>query len=77
MTGWGTPLIPKVIASANNALALSIGDLFWITLLAGVLGLACTLMLRDLRLRHFAQAGPAAEAAPGEAATQPRLSSGA
>ena len=29
-------LIPKVIAGANNALALSIGDLFWITIFAGV-----------------------------------------
>jgi hypothetical protein len=54
-------LIPKVIAGANNALALSIGDLFWITLVAGVLGLACTLALRDLPLRSAAElrsAGP-------------------
>jgi hypothetical protein len=48
-------LIPKVIAGANNALALSIGDLFWITLVAGVLGLACTLILRDLPLRSAAE----------------------
>src|SRR5438270_6010573 len=33
-------LIPKVIAGANDALALSIGDLFWITLVSGALGLA-------------------------------------
>ncbi|MGA8922752.1 MAG: hypothetical protein WB682_06365, partial [Candidatus Dormiibacterota bacterium] len=48
-------LIPKVIAGANDALALSIGDLFWITLVAGVLGLACTLILRDLPLRTAAE----------------------
>jgi hypothetical protein len=45
------PLIPKVIAGANDALALAIGDLFWITVIAGVLGFLCTLMLRDLPLK--------------------------
>ena len=49
------PLIPKVIAGANNALALAIGDLFWITIVAGVLGLAFTLILRDLPLRSAAE----------------------
>ena len=44
-------LIPKVIAGANGALALAIGDLFWITVAAGVLGLAFTLLLRDMPLR--------------------------
>jgi MFS family permease len=48
-------LIPKVIAGADNALALSIGDLFWITLVAGALGLVCTLILRDLPLRTAAE----------------------
>ncbi|HKW72424.1 MAG TPA: MFS transporter, partial [Candidatus Dormibacteraeota bacterium] len=45
------PLIPKVIAGSNDALALAIGDLFWITVVAGVLGLMLTLILRDLPLR--------------------------
>ncbi len=49
-------LVPKVITGANNALALSIGDLFWITIFAGALGLICTLILRDLRLRGFGDA---------------------
>jgi EmrB/QacA subfamily drug resistance transporter len=49
------PLIPKIIAGANNALALSIGDLFWITIVSGVLGLACTLVLRDRPLRTAAE----------------------
>jgi EmrB/QacA subfamily drug resistance transporter len=57
-------LIPKVIAGADNALALSIGDLFWITLVAGALGLACTLILRDLPLRSAAQLQSGA-ASPG------------
>lgn len=60
------PLIPKVIAGSNNALALAIGDLFWITVVAGVLGLACTLILRDMPLRS-AQELRAAGAAPAAA----------
>ena len=59
-------LIPKVIAGANNALALSIGDLFWITLVAGVLGLACTLILRDLPLRTAAELRSVATTAGGD-----------
>jgi MFS family permease len=62
------PLIPKVIAGANNALALSIGDLFWITIFAGMLGLICTLILRDLRLRGFGDAGSPAGSVDGEPA---------
>lgn len=45
------PLFPNIAAGANEALALAIGDLFWVTVIAGVLGLAFTLMLRDLPLR--------------------------
>jgi len=44
-------LIPKVIAGSNDALALAIGDLFWITVVAGIFGLGFTLILRDLPLR--------------------------
>jgi EmrB/QacA subfamily drug resistance transporter len=51
LTGPQQALIPKVIAAANNALALAIADLFWITIVSGVLGLACTLLLRDRPLR--------------------------
>jgi EmrB/QacA subfamily drug resistance transporter len=45
------PLIPKIIAGANDALALAVADLFWITVISGVLGLACTLVLKDMPLR--------------------------
>src|SRR5437660_10769869 len=51
LPGPSQALIPKAIAGANNALALSIGDLFWITIVSGVLGLVCTLILRDRPLR--------------------------
>jgi EmrB/QacA subfamily drug resistance transporter len=61
-------LIPKVIAAANDALALSIGDLFWITLVSGALGLACCLMLRDRPLRTAAELRSGAIAAGGDEA---------
>ena len=62
------PLIPRIIAGANDALALSIGDLFWITIVSGVLGLAFTLLLRDLPLRSAAElrSGALAAASDGE-----------
>jgi EmrB/QacA subfamily drug resistance transporter len=59
-------LIPKVVAGANNALALSIGDLFWITIVSGVLGLAFTLMLRDRALRTASELRSGAIAAGGD-----------
>jgi hypothetical protein len=59
-------LIPKVIAGADNALALSIGDLFWITLVAGALGLVCTLILRDVPLRSAAELRSGAATSEGE-----------
>jgi EmrB/QacA subfamily drug resistance transporter len=74
LTGPLQPLIPRVIAGANNALALSIGDLFWITIVSGVLGLACTLMLRDRALKSAADLRSGAIAAGGDgqlAATEP------
>jgi hypothetical protein len=45
-----------VIAGANDALALAIADLFWITIVAGALGLVCTLILRDRPLRSAGEA---------------------
>ena len=59
-------LIPKIIAAANNAIALSIGDLFWITIVSGALGLACCLLLRDRPLRSAAELRSGAMAADGE-----------
>jgi EmrB/QacA subfamily drug resistance transporter len=48
-------LIPKIIDGANNALALAIGDLFWVTIVAGLAGLIFTLMLQDKPLRTAAE----------------------
>jgi EmrB/QacA subfamily drug resistance transporter len=64
------PLIPKIIAGANSAMALAIGDLFWITVLAGVLGLAFTLTLRDLPLRSDTQALAGGQAGAGDGRRQ-------
>src|SRR5215831_3855450 len=49
--GPAAVIIPRIIAAANEAFALAIGDLFWVTVVAGVLGLTFTLMLRDRPLR--------------------------
>ena len=64
LTGPQQALIPKVIAGANNALALAIADLFWITIVSGVLGLACTLLLRDRPLRSAAELRSGSLASP-------------
>src|SRR6202140_2197900 len=58
-------LIAKIITAANNALALSIGYLFWITIISGVLGLACCLLLRDRPLRSGSELRSGAIADPG------------
>ncbi len=65
------PLIPKIIAAANDALALSIGDLFWITIVSGVLGLVFTFLLRDRPLRTAAELRSAAINAAGTDGHQP------
>ncbi|HET7419418.1 MAG TPA: MDR family MFS transporter [Candidatus Dormibacteraeota bacterium] len=67
--GPAKALIPKIITGANDALSLAIGDLFWITVIAGALGLVCTLMLRDRPLRSASEmraqvAGELAEPVP-------------
>jgi len=67
-------LVPSVIAGANNALALAIGDLFWITIVAGALGLVCTLILRDLPLRTAAELQGEPPAAPAEGGAVPATS---
>jgi EmrB/QacA subfamily drug resistance transporter len=61
-------LVPKVIAGANDALALAIGDLFWITIIAGALGLVCTLILRDRPLRGMGET--AEQGSPSPAAEE-------
>ena len=64
LPGPAQPLIPKIIAGANDAFALAIGDLFWITVIAGALGLLCTLVLSDRPLRTASELR--AQAAGGE-----------
>ncbi|MGH7763054.1 MAG: MDR family MFS transporter [Candidatus Dormibacteraceae bacterium] len=64
-------LIPKVIAGSNDALALAIGDLFWITVVAGILGLGFTLILRDLPLRTARELGAAGPSPAGPSPAGP------
>jgi EmrB/QacA subfamily drug resistance transporter len=68
------PLIPKIVAGADNALALAIADLFWVTVAAGVVGLFFTLLLQDKPLRSAAEyrADAIAQAVPAApVATEP------
>ena len=46
------PLVPRIVAGVNDAFAVSVGYLFWITLIAGSLAFLGTLGLRTLELRH-------------------------
>lgn len=68
-TGPAAVLIPRIITAANETLALAIGDLFWVTVIAGVLGLAFTLMLQDRPLRSAREIR--AEAAGGQLEPEP------
>ncbi len=49
------PLIPNILAGINDAFAISVANLYWISLPAAGLALLCTLALRDLRLRGAAE----------------------
>jgi EmrB/QacA subfamily drug resistance transporter len=76
-TGPAAALIPKIIAGANQAFALAIGDLFWVTVVSGVLGLAFTLMLRDRPLRSAREIRAEASVVPLEPPEQPAIEIGA
>jgi len=65
------PFIPKIAAGANDALSLAIGDLFWVTVIAGLLGFAFTLLLRDRPLRTAQEMRAEAIGAQPEAVQQP------
>lgn len=76
-TGPAAVLIPKIIAAANEALALAIGDLFWVTVIAGVLGLTFTLMLRDRPLRSAREIRAEAAGAQLDQEQEPAVELGA
>jgi len=76
LTGPAAVLVPKIIAGANEALALAVGDLFWVTVIAGLLGLSFTLMLRDRPLRSAREIRAEAFGAQGEPAPQPAVEFG-
>lgn len=45
-------LIPQIVAGANDAFARATGAAFWMTLIAGLVGLLLTLGLGDRELKH-------------------------
>ena len=70
-TGPAAGLIPKIIAAANEAFSLAIGDLFWVTVIAGALGVAFTLVLKDLPLASAREIRAEVSGAQRELAQQP------
>ena len=64
-------LIPHIITAANQALALAIGDLFWVAVISGLLGLGFTLMLRDRPLRSARELRAEAAGQPLEGEPSP------
>jgi hypothetical protein len=75
-TGPAAGLIPKIIAAANEAFSLAIGELFWVTVIAGALGLAFTLVLQDLPLRSARDIRAEVSGAQRELAQQPGVEFG-
>src|SRR6266851_4971015 len=75
-TGPAAGLIPKIIAAANESFSLAIGDLFWVTVIAGAAGLAFTLVLQDLPLRSAREIRAEVSGAQRELPQQPAVEVG-
>jgi EmrB/QacA subfamily drug resistance transporter len=45
------PLVPQIVTGVHQAVALAVGNLFWLTLAAGAAALLCTLALKEVPLR--------------------------
>lgn len=58
-------LIPHIVAGVDNAFAAAIGQVFWLTVGAGIIGFVASLFLPDLTLRGARGAGEAADLVPG------------
>lgn len=67
------PLVPHMVAGIYDAFALAIGNVFWLTVGAGVVAFLATLVLPDLPLRGRVRGGAtAADVIPGaQVQTQP------
>lgn len=59
-------IVPKLVAGVHDAFALSIGQVFWLTVASGVVALLAVLAVPDLRLRGRESAeSTAADVIPG------------
>ena len=45
------PLIPRIVAGIHDAFSLAVGDVFWLTVGAGVVALAATFLIPEVPLR--------------------------
>jgi hypothetical protein len=60
------PLIPRIVAGVHDALSLSIGVVFWLTVGAGIVALLAVLVIKDVPLRgRETSAALAADIVPG------------
>lgn len=63
------PLIPQIVTGVHQAVALAVGNLFWLTMAAGAAALLCTLALKEVPLRGgpaLRQEHAASGTAPGD-----------
>jgi MFS family permease len=52
------PLIPRIVAGVYDAFSLAIGEVFWLSVIAGLIAFAATLILPDQPLRGQAAVVP-------------------
>jgi len=58
-------LIPNIVAGVNDAFSRSIGEVFWLTVAAGVIAFVASIFLPDLTLRGARPSAEAADVIPG------------
>jgi MFS family permease len=58
-------LIPKIVAGVDNAFSSAIGQVFWLTVIAGIVAFAASFFLPDLTLRGARTSAAPADLVPG------------
>jgi hypothetical protein len=51
------PLIPRIVAGVNDAFALAMGQVFWLTFFSSIVALLAVVAIREVPLRGHAAAG--------------------
>ena len=66
------PYIGRIVSGVHSAMALSLGDVFWVALITAALGLLTTLVLKELPLRGSGRAAGTVAEEPAARAEQER-----